>query len=38
RWLWGKAGVFRSLVGVYLGFYKKHFHPWQHNLRHLIEQ
>lgn len=27
KWLWGKDGVFRSLVGVYLDFYKKDFHP-----------
>ncbi len=38
KWLWGKDGVFRSLVGVYLDFYKKDFHPWQHNNLHLIEQ
>lgn len=38
KWLWGKDGVFRSLVGVYLDFYKKDFHPWQHNNQHLIEQ
>ncbi|MGV8744085.1 metal-dependent hydrolase, partial [Pseudomonas aeruginosa] len=26
------------LMGEYLDFYKKHFHPWQHNNLHLIEQ
>ena len=36
-WLWGKQGVFRPLVGVYMDFYRDGFHPWQHDNRHLVE-
>ncbi len=31
RWLWGKQGFFRSLVGPYRDFFRDGFHPWQHD-------
>lgn len=33
----GKDGVLHSLVGAYLNFYKRDFHPWWHNSLHPIE-
>lgn len=35
-WLWGKHGIYRKLVGVYLDFYRSDFHPWQHNNLELV--
>ena len=35
-WLWGKHGIYRKLVGVYLDFYRGDFHPWQHNNLELV--
>lgn len=37
-WLWGKQGVFRSLIGVYKDFYRDGFHPWQQDNMYLVEQ
>lgn len=31
RWMWGKDGVFRPLIGTYRDFFKGGFHPWQHD-------
>jgi predicted metal-dependent hydrolase len=31
RWMWGKEGVFRPLIGTYLDFFKDGFHPWEHD-------
>jgi hypothetical protein len=31
RWMWGKEGVFRPLLGTYRDFFKPGFHPWQHD-------
>ena len=36
-WLWGGRGILRPLVRVYLDFYKRDFHPWQHDNLHVIE-
>ncbi|AYC31772.1 metal-dependent hydrolase [Pseudomonas cavernae] len=38
NWLWGKHGIYRELVGVYLDFYRGDFHPWQHDNLQLVEQ
>lgn len=38
NWLWGKQGVFRPLIGVYLDFYRDGFHPWQHDNMYLVER
>ncbi len=35
-WLWGKDGIYRKLVGVYLDFCRGDFHPWQHNNLELV--
>lgn len=32
-WLWGRRGIFRPLVRDYLDFYRRDFHPWQHDNR-----
>jgi predicted metal-dependent hydrolase len=37
-WLWGKNGVFRPLIGVYMDFYRDGFHPWQHDNMYLVEK
>ncbi len=37
-WLWGKEGILRPLVREYLDYFKKDFHPWQHDNLHLVEQ
>lgn len=37
-WLWGKNGIYRKLVRVYLDFYSADFHPWQHDNLQLVEQ
>ena len=31
RWMWGKDGVFRPLLGTYRDFFRAGFHPWQHD-------
>ncbi len=31
NWMWGRNGIFRPLVRTYLDFFKKGFHPWQHD-------
>lgn len=38
RWLWGRNGFFRKLVGVYRDYYQSDFHPWQHDNRDLLDQ
>ena len=37
-WLWGKEGVFRPLISVYMDFYRDGFHPWQHDNMHLVQR
>lgn len=36
RWLWLKPGLYRAILGDYLGFYRPGFHPWQVDDRRLI--
>ncbi len=31
NYFWGKPGVFRKLIPTYLAYYKRDFHPWQHD-------
>lgn len=38
RFLLGKDGLIPSIAKSYLSFYRKDFHPWDHDDRHLIEQ
>ncbi|QJD60775.1 metal-dependent hydrolase [Pseudomonas sp. gcc21] len=38
RWLWGRNGFFRKLVGVYQDYYQSDFHPWQHDNSDLLDQ
>lgn len=37
-WLWGSRGILRPLVRTYLDFYKRDFHPWQHDNMQVILQ
>ncbi|WP_271409149.1 metal-dependent hydrolase [Pseudomonas sp. Q1-7] len=30
-WMWGRNGIFRPLLATYLDFFRKGFHPWQHD-------
>ncbi len=34
---WGPQGVFTKLVPAYLDYYRRDFHPWQHDNRALVE-
>ena len=36
RHLFGKQGVYSSVFGLYLAFFKPNFHPWQHDDSNLI--
>lgn len=38
QWMWGKHGVFRPLLSTYRDFFKRDFHPWQHNNLELLYQ
>lgn len=38
RWLWGRGGFLRHLLGVYRDFYAEDFHPWQHDNTALMHQ
>ncbi len=38
KWLWGRDGFFRRLLGVYRDYYHVDFHPWQHDNMALLEQ
>ncbi|MFZ5723815.1 MAG: metal-dependent hydrolase [Pseudomonadota bacterium] len=33
NYFWGKPGIFRQLIPAYLAYYKRDFHPWQHDNR-----
>ena len=35
--LWAKPGWFRKVIPSYLKYFKKDFHPWQEDNRHLLE-
>jgi uncharacterized protein len=36
--LWGRPGIFRRLIPAYLEYYRRDFHPWQHDNRALVER
>lgn len=38
NYLWGNPGVFRRLLPHYFAFYRRDFHPWEHDNRYLIEK
>lgn len=38
RWLWGRGGFLRHLLGVYRDFFADDFHPWQHDNAALMHQ
>ncbi|MGN5518818.1 metal-dependent hydrolase [Halopseudomonas sp. Lyrl_26] len=38
RWLWGKGGFFRHLLGAYRDFFRRDFHPWEHDNSALMHQ
>lgn len=38
KWSWGKDGVFRPLLREYRDFFRKDFHPWQHDNLDLLYQ
>ncbi|TRX74206.1 metal-dependent hydrolase [Pseudomonas mangiferae] len=38
RFLWGRDGFFRSLLGAYRDFFRPGFHPWQHDNRPLMQR
>lgn len=35
--LWGKPGILRKLAPAYLQYYRRDFHPWQHDNRARVE-
>ena len=38
NFLWGKPGVIRKSLPLFLDYLRRDFHPWQHDNRELIEQ
>lgn len=36
--MWGRKGHFRKLIPSYLKYYRRDFHPWQHDNRAVLEQ
>ena len=36
--VWGKNGALRSVFREYFKFYRRDFHPWQHNNYHFIKE
>lgn len=34
---WGRKGIFRKMIPAYLQYYRRDFHPWQHDSRALVE-
>lgn len=36
NFLWGKPGIIRQLVPSYLQYYRRDFHPWQHDNRETV--
>jgi hypothetical protein len=36
--MWGKNGMFRQLIPAYMDFFKKGFHPWQHDNLELLHK
>jgi predicted metal-dependent hydrolase len=37
RFVWGRKGLYRSLIGDYLAWFRRDFHPWQQDNSALIE-
>ncbi|MDO8330606.1 MAG: metal-dependent hydrolase [Fluviicoccus sp.] len=35
---WGRKGVFRKMIPAYLQYYRRDFHPWQHDSRAQVER
>lgn len=38
QFFWGKQGVIRRLIPHFLAFFKRDFHPWNHDNRYLIDK
>ncbi len=38
NFLWGSPGIFRQLIPAYFAYYKRDFHPWQHDNREAVEK
>lgn len=38
QFYWGKQGVFRRLAPYFFAFFKRNFHPWEHDNRYLINK
>lgn len=36
--MWGRRGHFRKLIPSYLQYYRRDFHPWQHDNRAVLEK
>lgn len=36
--MWGRKGHFRKLIPSYLQYFRRDFHPWQHDNRAVLEQ
>ena len=37
NYYWGTTGIFRKMIPEYLRYYRRDFHPWQHDSRALVE-
>jgi predicted metal-dependent hydrolase len=38
NFLFGKPGILRRMLVPWLRFFRKDFHPWQNDNRHLVSQ
>lgn len=38
NYMWGYPGVFRRLLPSYFRYYRRNFHPWDHDARHLVRK
>nr|WP_245399734.1 metal-dependent hydrolase [Atopomonas sediminilitoris] len=38
RFLWGREGILKPIIRPYLDYYRRGFHPWDHDNRTLMQQ
>ncbi|WP_262492458.1 metal-dependent hydrolase [Marinobacter sp. AL4B] len=38
NYMWGKPGIFRNMIPSYLRYYSPRFHPWNNDVRDLLEE
>ncbi|HNL37166.1 MAG TPA: metal-dependent hydrolase, partial [Agitococcus sp.] len=38
NYYWGTKGIFRKMIPSYFKYYRKDFHPWQHNSQSMVDK